>query len=151
MINKDNEKLIGRLYNCKFRAAASYTKGENKYVIGLVDLLNELFGNMGGFYHNDDITSLIYRVVTHELPGFSFEDEYAREEWSYIREENEMLKTCIINDEYENALVWLEGESEDVKQTVTMLANIFGNNSGMGILSQFTSFVDNTLIKDLDR
>lgn len=147
MINKDNEKLIGRLYNCKFRSAASYTKGESEYVINLIDLLNKLFGNMGGSYDDNNISSLIYRVVTHVLPGFSFDKKDSKKEWDYIREENERLITCILGDEYNYALDCLDGESYDLKETVKMLATIFGGNSGMGLLSQFVAYVNDTLIK----
>ncbi|MBP6238822.1 MAG: hypothetical protein KA270_17410 [Saprospiraceae bacterium] len=152
MIDKNNELLIGRLYNYKFRSATAYTKGENEYVITVIQLLNNLFGNMGGGPEEENSFAILTdRILSYILPKHSFYEGEINE-WNYIREENDNLIQCIVNDDYENAVNYLDGESEDIKKTVMALANTFGSNSGLGLLSEFTSLVDETLIKDhIDR
>ena len=47
MVRKENEKLISRLFNYKFRSAQQYIGGEDEEVVDVVNALAETFGNCG--------------------------------------------------------------------------------------------------------
>ena len=47
MVRKDNQKLINRLINFKFRSAQKYLEGEDDDVVEVVNALATLFDNCG--------------------------------------------------------------------------------------------------------
>jgi len=73
MVQKDNEKLINRLFNYKFISAQQYLKGEDEQVVRVVNALAETFGNSGWIEGN--METIVYSCVVRICP--QLEDEEA--------------------------------------------------------------------------
>ena len=64
IINKDNEELINRLYNWKFKSAIKFLNGEDEYVKDVVNTLNNLFGNCGWILSGEMADMVEYALVS---------------------------------------------------------------------------------------
>ena len=66
MVRKENEKLIRRLFNYKFRSAQKYLEGEDAEVVEVVNALADTFDNCGWIEGN--MATIIQACVAKICP-----------------------------------------------------------------------------------
>ena len=66
MVRKENEKLIGRLFNYKFASAQLYLEGEDEEVVSVVNALADTFSDCG--WIDGNMGTIIRACVTKICP-----------------------------------------------------------------------------------
>lgn len=66
MVQKDNEKLISRLFNYKFKSAQKYLEGEDEDVVEVVNALADTFDNCG--WIDGNMATIIQACVSKICP-----------------------------------------------------------------------------------